>query len=172
MIHIRAEQPADHPAITALLDRAFKGDAESCLVGRLRRLPDHFIPGLALVAEEKGIIAGYIVFSLIHIETPAGPVPSLCLAPMAVLPERQNQGIGSQLIREGLRRAGDMGFPSVTVLGHPAYYPRFGFRTGSTFGLRPPFEVPDEAFMALELVEGSLKNVEGVILYPEIFLEA
>ena len=94
---------------------------------------------------------------------------SLALAPMAVLPEYQNKGVGSQLVRTGLMQAGSMDHKSVIVLGHPEYYPRFGFAPASRWQIKPPFDVPDEAFMALELKEGALKDVCGVVEYPKAF---
>jgi predicted N-acetyltransferase YhbS len=88
---------------------------------------------------------------------------------MAVLPEYQKKGIGLQLVEEGLKRARKLGFKSVIVLGHAAYYPRFGFEPAGKWGIRPPFEVPDDAFMALELVRDGLKDIQGTVEYPPEF---
>jgi len=94
---------------------------------------------------------------------------ALVLAPMAVLPEFQRQGIGGKLIREGLNKAKELGFDSVTVLGHKDYYPRFGFERASKWNIKSPFEVPDEAFMAIELKPGALAEKTGTLEYPEEF---
>ena len=88
---------------------------------------------------------------------------------MAVRPERQRQGIGSKLVREGLRACKQEGVQAVVVLGHPEYYPRFGFRPAETFGLRSEYDVPSEVFMALELKRGALEDVEGVVTYHAAF---
>jgi predicted N-acetyltransferase YhbS len=101
-----------------------------------------------------------------------GGQPSLALAPVAVLPEYQNQGIGGKLIMEGHRLARELGYGSVIVVGHPAYYPRFGYKPASRWNITASFEVPDEAFMALELLEGGLKDVSGEIEYVKEFFES
>lgn len=92
-------------------------------------------------------------------------------APVAVLPAYQKQGIGSQLILHGLNKSKEMGFKSVIVLGHETYYPRFGFRPADKWGIKAPFEVPDEAFMALELEAGSLNGIAGTVVYGREFFE-
>ena len=91
------------------------------------------------------------------------------LAPMAVLPERQRQGIGSALVREGLSAIERMGADAVVVLGHPAYYPRFGFKPAATYGLRSEYDVPDDVFMALELRPGVLEDIKGKVKYAPAF---
>jgi putative acetyltransferase len=93
----------------------------------------------------------------------------LALAPMAVVPEQQNKRIGSMLVEEGLKRAKDQGFKHAVVLGHPEFYPKFGFVPASTKGIEAPFPVPDEVFMAIELKEGSLDQIKGKIVYPSAF---
>jgi predicted N-acetyltransferase YhbS len=94
---------------------------------------------------------------------------SLALAPMAVLPKYQKQGIGAKLIKEGLKKAKKIGFDSVFVLGHKDYYPRFGFEKASRWNIKCPFKVPDEAFMAIELSVGALKERSGIVEYPKEF---
>ena len=94
---------------------------------------------------------------------------AMALAPMAVVPERQRAGIGSELVRDGLARCRLRGVEAVFVVGHPAYYPRFGFSRASDFGITCEFEVPDEAFMALELAPGSLRGRTGQVFYHEAF---
>lgn len=94
---------------------------------------------------------------------------SIALAPVSVLPKHQKKGIGSALIKEGLAQCKKEGFQSVIVLGHPEYYPRFGFKPASSWKISAPFDVPDEAFVALELAENGLRNVQGVVQYPNEF---
>ena len=94
------------------------------------------------------------------------------LAPMAVLPGRPRRGIGAALVQEGLRACWRMGVGAVVVLDHPAYYPRFGFQPAGAYGLRSAYDVPDEAFMALERRPGALEGAGGRVKYPEAFRDA
>jgi predicted N-acetyltransferase YhbS len=169
-IQIRQEQKKDIDAVYSVVKSAFEkmeladGD-EQDLVDRLRK-SQAFIPELSLVAESDGKVIGHILFTKMKI----GGHPSLALAPVAVLPEYQKQGVGGKLIREGHRIAKELGFNSVILVGHPAYYPRFGYSPASKWKITAPFEVPDKAFMVLELVEGGLTGVSGMIEYaPEFF---
>ncbi len=130
-----------------------------------------FIPELSLVAESDGRVVGHILFSIVHIQSDAVRTPVLALAPMAVRPDCQNQGIGSLLVREGLERCKALGHEAVILVGHANYYPRFGFTPAGEKGLRLPFDAPDEAFMALELVPGALNGVTGTVEYPPEFNE-
>ena len=165
---IRKENPSDKLNIYQINQLAFQQNKESELIDRLRE-SGHFIPGLSLVYEESGEIVGHILFSKIQIGD-NGHHPYLSLAPMAVLPAFQNQGIGGKLIKRGLRLAKTMGFKAIVVLGHEHYYPRFGFQKASKWGLKFPVDVPEEAFMALELKEGALKGQFGkVVVYPKEF---
>ncbi len=129
-----------------------------------------YVPELSIVAVEDEQVVGHILFTKIEIEDAQGRRhPSLALAPMAVLPEFQKRGIGGSLIRKGLQTAKELGFGSVIVLGHEHYYPKFGFQPAAKFGIVPPFEVPPNAFMAIELEEGALKNISGTVIYPKEF---
>jgi putative acetyltransferase len=101
------------------------------------------------------------------IETATGTVPAVALAPMAVLPAYQRQGVGSQLIRAGLDLVRGLGEQIIVVVGHPAYYPRFGFSSETAGGLEGPFR--REVFMALELTPGALDGVRGRVKYPAAF---
>jgi len=123
------------------------------------------------VAIKNGKVVGHILFSRINIETKVGLVPALALAPMAVHPEFQNQGVGSELLRQGLERCRNLGHSVVIVVGHPTYYPPFGFTSARRKGLEAPFPVSDEVFMVLELAPGALKNVKGMVIYPPEFEE-
>jgi len=117
-------------------------------------------------------VVGHILFSPLVIETKDGAVAALALAAMAVRPEVQNQGIGSELVPEGLEWCRSLGHRIVVVVGHPDYYPRFGFSPARARGLEAPFPVPDEAFLALELVPGALDGITGVVQYPPPFSDA
>jgi putative acetyltransferase len=124
---------------------------------------------LSLVAVLEGKIVGHILFSTVTIDSAAGSTSAIGLAPMAVLPEHQRRGIGSMLVREGLDACRAAGHRAVIVLGHPEYYPRFGFVRASRFGLTWEHEVQDEAFMAIELVPGALAGGPGVVRYQPEF---
>ncbi|OZM56817.1 hypothetical protein CIB95_08570 [Lottiidibacillus patelloidae] len=171
MITIRSEQKADIERIYQINTLAFAREGEGKLVNEIRKSP-YFIPPLSLVAEnDKGIVIGHILFSKITIETSDKSVETLALGPVAVVPDFQRQGVGGALIREGIRKAKGLNYDSVVVLGHAEYYPKFGFSKASEKGIKPPFTVPDEAFMILELKEEALKNVIGTVKYTEPFLK-
>ncbi len=170
MLRVRPERPADRQVIHEINKAAFGGEVEARLVDNLRGTPS-FIPALSLVAEKDGEVVGHILFSIVHITLGAARLPVLALAPMAVTPELQNQGIGSLLVREGLARCKALGHKAVVLLGHAKYYPRFGFAPAGAMGLRLPFEAPDEAFMALELIPRALQGIKGMIEYPPAFSE-
>lgn len=169
--NIRVEQENDFQAIKEVNDLAFGQEGESNLIDKIRK-SSAFISDLSLVVEtEDKEIVGHILFSIVVIETAEGNVQSLALAPVAVKPDYQNEGIGSSLIREGLKRSKELGYRSVIVLGHSTYYPRFGFIPASEKDIKSPFEVPDEAFMVIELQKGALDGVQGTVSYPEAFSE-
>jgi putative acetyltransferase len=167
---VRPEQPADYAAIADVSRAAFRQDNEARLIAALRKSAG-FDPELSLVAVRDDVIVGHILFSRILIESESSEVPALALAPMAVLPALQREGIGSQLVAEGLESCRRAGHRIVIVVGHPDYYPRFGFVPAGPLGLRAPFPVPSEAFMALELVAGALDGVHGTVRYPPPFEE-
>jgi putative acetyltransferase len=168
-ITLRAERPDDIAAIAQLNDRAFGGAFESRLVETIRS-GGNFIPALSIVAVEGNTIVGHILFSRIFIRSGKGTVETLALAPMAVLPEYQKQGIGSRLVRYGIERARELGYNSVVVLGHKEYYPKFGFRRASVWGITSPFPVDDEYVMARELHAGALDEAAGTVEYPPEFM--
>lgn len=170
MLNIRAEAPGDEGAIYAVNQLAFSGEAEPRLVDAIRR-SDCFIPALSLVAEEDGAVVGHILVSRVGVQTESGLAPALALAPLAVHPDRQNRGIGGALVRAALGRARALGHDLVIVLGHPGYYPRFGFRLASEFGLECPFPGANEAFMALALQTGERPRPRGLVAYPPAFDE-
>ncbi|MFN2444400.1 MAG: GNAT family N-acetyltransferase [Vicinamibacterales bacterium] len=164
-MHIRPERPADIPGIRTVSLTAFETSAEADLVDALREQAD---PIISLIAEDSGAIVGHILLSPVTL-TAHPELRIVGLAPMAVVPARQRQGIGSALIHEGLERCRRLGFGAVIVLGHAEYYPRFGFTAASRFGLRCEYDVPEDVFMVLELDEGILKGKSGTIHYHPAF---
>jgi putative acetyltransferase len=123
---------------------------------------------ISLVALDGSSIVGHILFTPVSIESSGTPIPAFGLAPMAVLPQRQRQSIGSQLVVAGLRECAEAGCQVVVVVGHPEFYPRFGFRRGSSYGLRSEFDVRDEVFMVAELTSAALAGRAGLVRYlPE-----
>jgi putative acetyltransferase len=165
---IRSEQPEDHAKIDETNRLAFGQPDEARLVAAIRQA-DGFDPSLSLVAIRDGQLVGHILFSPISIVGENGEVPAFALAPMAVRPECQRQGIGSELVAAGLQAARLAGHRIVIVLGHAKYYPRFGFVRCSQFGITSPFPAPDEAFMVMALTPGSLEDVSGEVRYPAAF---
>lgn len=161
---IREETTADLAAVRELDRLAFGQDDEANLVEALRA--GHYTR-LSPVAERDGTVVGHLLFSRLPIETVTGAVEALALAPVAVLPGHQRQGVGSRLIRDGLTMCRQQGHRIVVVLGHAEYYPRFGFSAALAERLRSPF--PGPHFMALELVPGALDGVEGDVRYPSPF---
>lgn len=166
MIVIRAEKPEDEAAIHHVVQHAFERAAEADLVDLLRR---NGKAAISLVAEDNGRVIGHILFSPVVIETTEGERHGIGLAPMAVWPERQNEGIGSMLVRRGLGECRKAGYPFAVVLGHPEYYPRFGFVPASRFGIRSEYDVRDEVFMVLELQNNGLQSCAGIVKYQPEF---
>jgi putative acetyltransferase len=163
---IRDEAAGDAPAVRAVLEEAFGSPLEAGIVDALRAdCPDR----LSLVAEGDGGIVGHILFTPVEIDAAEGVLRGYGLAPMAVRPAWQRRGIGSALIAEGTRRLRDAGVPYVIVLGHPEYYPRFGFERASRHGVRCQWPgVPDEAFMLLVLDPAVAPQLAGLARYrPE-----
>ena len=174
-IIIRQEQNTDYEIVFELIENAFNGQtysdgSEGELVYRLRQSKS-FEPRLSLVAEDEGLLVGHILFTPIQLINNDSIISSLALAPVAVSPEYQRKGIGSQLINEGHRIARELGYQSIIVMGHPNYYPYFGYQPTVNWGIRSPFDVPPEYFMALELTPDSLKNVKDFwVTYPKEFV--
>ncbi|MEU5576317.1 bifunctional class I SAM-dependent methyltransferase/N-acetyltransferase [Streptomyces huasconensis] len=164
----RPETAADAAAVHAVNRAAFETEAEADLVDALRADPEAWLPGLSYVAEAPdGSVAAYALLTRCRV----GGAPALALAPVSVLPEHQRTGAGSAVVRAVLDAARARGERLVLVLGHPAYYPRFGFEPASGYGIRPGFEVPDEAMMALVLngTGDSEPLPRGTIKYPAAF---
>jgi putative acetyltransferase len=164
MSSIRPESAADYDVVRHVNQLAFGRDDEAQLVDVLR---DGGHVRLSLVAEQEDQIVGHIMFSNLRIITDSGTIPGLALAPMAVLPSAQRRGIGSALVRHGLDACREQGHRIVVVLGHPEYYPRFGFSADLARRLQSPFS--GDAWMALEVVDGALAGITGRVEYPPPF---
>ena len=174
IITIRKETPDDYTLVIELTEKAFKtmefsDQKEGQLVDKLRKSPT-FIDELSLVAEINGKVVGHILFTPLVIDNGQQQFQSLVLGPVSVLPDFQKQGIGGQLIIAGHQKAWKLGFQSVILIGHPEYYPRFGYRTASGWGLKVALELPsDDVFMAVELTENALSGVSGMVIFPPEF---
>jgi putative acetyltransferase len=166
-IHIRDEAPGDLNAIRSLHEQAFETKAEARLVDLLRARGKGII---SLVADVGGEIAGHILFSPVAIKPPAVRWNALGLAPLAVIPRMQRQGIGSKLVKSGLQRCRQTGIELVFVLGHPHYYPKFGFMPASTFGFENEYQV-DQAFMVIVINPGVSVKYRGLVKYAPEFNE-
>jgi putative acetyltransferase len=168
MTHIRDEALHDVEAIRRLNTLAFGQSQEADIVDRLRRNCDEL---LSLVAVKDDRVVGHILFSPVTIEKDDRRIKGAGLAPMAVLPEYQRQGIGSELVKAGIERLRNMDCPFVIVLGHPEYYSRFGFELASRYGIESDWDFPDEAFMVLVLDEVRMRGVSDVATYRSEFAE-
>ncbi len=169
VVIIRREIPEDIDSIRYVNEQAFEQKEETELIDKLR---NRDVVTLSLVAVQDEQIVGHILFSPVTVESDCSSFEAISLAPMAVLPEYQCQGIGSQLVQVGLKECYQLGHEVVVVLGHPDYYPRFGFVLGRTKGIGCEFEVPDEAWMILELREGALAGRKGSVKFQPEFQEA
>jgi putative acetyltransferase len=167
-LEIRAERPEDVEAVRAIHLAAFGRASEAKLVDRLRSVAST----VSCVAVQAGHIVGHIFFSPVTIGGSC-PDPGLVmgLAPLAVLPDCQRQGIGTLLVRQGLADCAHLGCKAVVVLGHPNYYPRFGFIPAREKAIDCTYPVPDEVFMVLELVAGALQHCSGIVQYRPEFAD-
>ena len=158
------DDPADLASVRAINEAAFNRPDEADLIDRLR--PEGVVlASLLAILDDRPV--GHILFSRMTIQTTAGSIAAAALAPLAVLPEFQRRGIGGNLIRHGLGVLRGLGEKIVIVLGHPDYYPRFGFSSEKARALENPF--PPEAYMALELTPGALHGIRGKVKYPAAF---
>lgn len=174
MVTIRQEQKSDYRKTKEVVKKAFLNEEysdkkEHELVKRIREC-NAFVPELSIVAVDEEIV-GHIMLSKITIEKDGASVDSLALAPVSVATGHQKKGIGGKLIVAALEKAKGLGYGSVVVLGHPEYYPKFGFKKASEWNIKAPFEVPDEVFMVMELRENALEGVKGIVQYSSAFAE-
>ena len=164
-MRVRTETDVDRAAIRAVNEAAFGSGAEAEIVDALRAKGVELV---SLVADGDGAIVGHILFSPVSLVGHDG-LDLMGLGPMAVLPREQRKGIGSALVREGLRQCKQLGAQAVVVVGHPRYYPRFGFAPASRYGIRCEYDVPDDVFMIAELEAGALRNASGLVHYDAAF---
>ncbi len=163
LVELREERPGDVAAIRDVNKRAFGQNQEGNIVDALR---SNGAALLSLVATLNGRVVGHIMYSPVSVD---GEVTGAALGPMAVLPEHQRQGIGSKLIETGNHKLQDAGRPFIIVVGHAEYYPRFGFRPASAYGIKCEWEVPDDVFMLLVLDEAKMRTVSGLAKYRHEF---
>ena len=161
---VRPETPADHDAVRRIETAAFDQPDEAALVDALRADGD---AAVSLVAEQDGVLVGHILFSSLSIVGAQGALKAVALAPVAVDPARQNQGVGGALIRAGLDACREAGFEAAVVLGHADYYPRFGFSAQAALGLKAPFSGP--SFMAIDLRGQHGAALAGEVRYARAF---
>lgn len=165
-MQVRPEQKGDEDAIRKVHTQAFgQGGAEAALVDRLRA---GGAAAVSLVAVVDGGVAGHVVFSRVGLQAGGGPL-LFGLGPMGVLPARQRRGVGAALVAAGLDACRREHADGVVLVGHPEYYPRFGFRPAAEFGLRCEFPVPAPFFMAIELADGGLAGHAGLVRYSPEF---
>lgn len=163
---VRTEAEADHAAVGAVVGEAFAPSTSEVALVEAIRASSQFVPELSLVAEVEGTIVGHAMTSWIWLDADSGGrIDVLGLAPVAVAVEAQRRGVGTALVEEGLRRAEATGVPMVVVLGHPGYYPRFGFERASVHRIRPAQAFRDESFM----VRLFGPPVPGTVVYPPAF---
>jgi predicted N-acetyltransferase YhbS len=166
IVQIRPEKSEDYLKVTEVNSLAFEREDEAKLIERIRT-SDRYKSELSLVAELDNKIVGHLMFSYIDLVDESA-TKVLALAPVAILPEYQKQGIGSLLIKTGLGIAGKTQAPMVIVLGNPNFYNRFGFSPAINYGIRSPFDVPDEYFMVKFYIR-NIQNYQGKIIYPAAF---
>ncbi len=169
MATIRAETYEDITAISHVNNKAFGQKNEAELIDKLRK---RGVLTISLVAIINRQVVGHIAFSLVTVESESSNWEAIALAPMAVLPEYQRKGIGSQLVHAGLDECQRLGHMIVVLVGHPNYYPRFGFVLAKEQGVNCEFDVPQEAWMLLELQEGTLAGRKGMVRFQPEFRDA
>lgn len=172
---IRQELPEDHQLVEMVVKQAFKYDDyseqdEHNLINRLHK-SEAFIPELSLVATLNGGIVGQILITKSYICSNSHSNISLSIASVSVLPDHQNKGIGTVLIRKAIEKSKELGYNSMIVAGNEAYYSRFGFLPSGKWNIKASFEVPEQNFMALELEENALSCISGVVEYPKEFFK-
>ena len=162
---IREERAADAAAIRLVNRLAFGREDEGALVDALRESGAVIC---SLVAEDEGQVAGHVLYSPATLSDGDDERVVAALGPVAVLPDHQGRGVGAALVRAGLDVCREQGCGLVIVLGHPTYYPRFGFRPSRPLGIRWEHDAPEAAFMVMELQAGALDGSQGVVRYrPE-----
>ncbi len=167
-IIIRSEREEDFSAVYEINCKAFGTKEEALLVNKLRKSG---IPLISLVSELNNKLVGHILFSQAHIVSENSRIEIMALAPMAVMPEYQRQGVGTEMVKKGLELCAQNGYRAIAVLGHPEYYPRFGFEPSVNFNITCSYEVPEDVFMIMELKDGFLNSLIGRVKYHKLFDE-
>lgn len=169
-VTVRPETVADYPAVRDVVNQAFANDdeGEADLIEALRAEPSH-TPEVSLVAVLDGTIVGHIIFSEARIETDAGVIAAKALGPLAVHPDVQQRGVGSQLVKEGLEACRRLGYRVSVVIGHSSYYPRFGFTRGRPLGIEMVLGRREESRMVMALEPGALDGVRGTVYFSPVF---
>ncbi|GJM40743.1 MAG: N-acetyltransferase [Ardenticatenaceae bacterium] len=165
-LEIRPETAVEAQKVYAVEAAAFGRPAEADLVQKLQQAD---VDTISLIAVQDDEVVGHILFSPVTIKNDEGDYTAVALGPVAVSPNHQKKGIGAELCRSGLAACQQAGYELAFVLGHPSYYPRFGFAPSAPFGLRCQFDVPDELFMVLELVPGAMNGKQGIVNYHPHF---
>jgi putative acetyltransferase len=170
MITIRREQHSDIAAVRVINETAFGQPVEAGIDDSIRAVCSDAVSFVAIDVER---VVGHIFFSPVVVTGASGTIQGMGLAPMAVLPEQQRQGIGSMLVEAGIEEMRELECPFIIVIGHPEYYPRFGFVPAFRHGVSCQWEgVPEEAFMVLILDEVAMAGVSGTARYREEFNQA
>ncbi len=165
-MQIRQEKKKDWPAIADLNTAAFETPKVAAIIAALRK--NKVAPLVSLVAEEQYAVVGHVIFSPVSL--PSFPkLKIMALGPLAVAPDKQRHGIGAQLVQCGLKKCKDLGAGAVIVLGHPTYYPRFGFTRATDRGISCALARNPDAFMLIELKQGYLVGASGSVEYDEAF---
>lgn len=179
-IHIRLEKKADYTQVEQITFRAFDSapptgaddDGSEALLAQKLRSHASFVPKLDFVAEVDLRLVGNIMYSQGKIVTPNGEeIPALTFGPLSVLPAYQKKGVGQALVQHSLEAAKNLGYSAVLIFGHESYYPQFGFRPASEYGITTAEGLNFPAFMALELQPGSLFSIQGKFILPEVFYQ-
>jgi predicted N-acetyltransferase YhbS len=172
---MRAECPEDSLPISELVKRAYadviySDHREHLMIERLRGT-GAWIPPLSLLAEVNGTPVGHILLTKAEICSSGPGVETLALAPLSVVPDHQSQEVGKRLVETACRKALELGFESIVLIGLPSYYPRFGFEPLRRYTITLPFDAPDDNCMILPLISGALDGVAGVVRYAKRWLE-
>lgn len=174
-INFRQEETKDYQLVESLIESAFKGQEysdqkEHILVAKLRK-GNTFIKELSLITEVNGEIVAHVLLTKLTLKNSNKDIEVLSLAPISVLPDFQNKGIGGKLIEEAHRRACKLGFHAIVLVGHEDYYPRFNYELLSNYKLTIPFEVPEKNAFIYELKSGSIAGIEGELEFPKVFFD-